>query len=198
MILLNPKNHYGLDDYAYWEDFLTEDDIRFLQYHPSLLNANSAEIGGQSKDRSQDLNIRRTNVGWLDFSIENKHIWDKISNVVAEVNSKFFHINLTGFYEYMQLSEYSASFQGHYNWHTDGSKLDKNVPRKLSMVLMLSDPSEYEGGELQIKTGEENTTLEMKQGRAWFFPSYMLHRVTPVTKGIRKTAVLWVGGEPWQ
>ena len=63
------------------------------------------------------------------------------------------------------------------------------------MVLMLSDPSEFEGGELQIKTDSDDAiTLEQKKGRAWFFPSYILHRVTPVTRGIRRSLVLWVGG----
>ncbi len=52
-----------------------------------------------------------------------------------------------------------------------------------------------EGGEFQVKTNnDEAQTLETKQGRAWFFPSYTLHRVAPVTKGIRRSLVLWVGG----
>ena len=63
------------------------------------------------------------------------------------------------------------------------------------MVLSLSEPSEFEGGLLQVKIdNDEPKTLELKKGRAWFFPSYVLHRVTPVTKGIRKSVVIWVGG----
>jgi PKHD-type hydroxylase len=61
--------------------------------------------------------------------------------------------------------------------------------------MLLSDTSEFEGGEFQVKTNnDEAQTLETKQGRAWFFPSYTLHRVAPVTKGIRRSLVLWVGG----
>jgi PKHD-type hydroxylase len=61
--------------------------------------------------------------------------------------------------------------------------------------MLLSDPSEFEGGELQVKPySDEVQTLEIKKGRAWFFPSYMLHKVTPVTKGTRRSLVLWVGG----
>jgi PKHD-type hydroxylase len=60
---------------------------------------------------------------------------------------------------------------------------------------MLSDPSEFEGGQLEIKVNNDDpVTLEQKRGRAWFFPSYVLHRVTPVTKGPRRSLVLWVGG----
>lgn len=198
MLLMNPQKPYGIEDYAYWEGFLSDDDIRFLTYHKSLQESETAQIGGQENEGIEDLHYRRTNVGWLDFTPENQHIWNKLSEVVAEVNRRFFQINLTGFYEPLQLCEYSASYEGHFGWHMDATHKGTNVPRKLSMVLMLSDPSEYEGGELQVKTSDKDITLEMKQGRAWFFPSYMLHRVTPVTKGLRKTAVLWVGGEPWR
>jgi PKHD-type hydroxylase len=73
--------------------------------------------------------------------------------------------------------------------------MDGAAPRKLSMAMLLSDPSEFEGGEFQVKTTSDDVqTLEVKKGRAWFFPSYMLHRVTPVTKGVRRSLVLWVGG----
>jgi PKHD-type hydroxylase len=67
------------------------------------------------------------------------------------------------------------------------------------MSLLLSDPSEFEGGELQVKTdSDEAITLEATQGRAWFFPSWALHRVTPVTKGVRRSLVIWVGGPPFK
>ena len=193
-MLLNPRNFDGKENVVYWDNFLTQEDIHFLRHHPSWMNYHAAEVG----DSVNDMNTRRTNVGWVDFSEQNQHIWHKIAQVVSEINSKFFHINLTGFYEDMQLSEYSGAYQGHYNWHTDACPSDNKVPRKLSMVLMLSEPEEYEGGELQFKVSDKDETLEMKLGRAWFFPSYLLHRVTPVTKGVRKTAVLWVGGEPWK
>ena len=193
-MLLNPRNPNGKENVVYWDNFLTEEDIHFLRHHPSWINYHAAEVGNSGND----MHTRRTNVGWVDFSEQNQHIWQKIAQVVSEVNSKFFHINLTGFYEDMQLSEYSGAYQGHYNWHTDACPSDNKVPRKLSMVLMLSEPKEYEGGELQFKVSDIDETLEMRLGRAWFFPSYLLHRVTPVTKGVRKTAVLWVGGEPWR
>jgi PKHD-type hydroxylase len=67
------------------------------------------------------------------------------------------------------------------------------------MSLLLSDPNEFEGGELQVKPDSDDIKfLEQKQGRAWFFPSYTLHRVAPVTKGVRRSLVLWVGGPPFK
>jgi PKHD-type hydroxylase len=69
----------------------------------------------------------------------------------------------------------------------------RKARRKLSLVCQLSDPSEYEGGELQINTGEIFTP-EKQKGTVILFPSYLLHRVTPVTKGTRRSLVLWIEG----
>lgn len=70
--------------------------------------------------------------------------------------------------------------------------------RKLSMVIQLSDPSEYEGGELLLHLGNNPTRIERKKGLAVFFPSYILHEVTPVTKGERYSLVAWVHGKPFK
>jgi len=197
MIKINPKVPFNTEWCAYWENFLTDEELNFLIHHHAWHNKSIAQVGG-SDVPSADLDYRRTNVAWFDFNVEHQTIWNKITEIISTVNNQFFHVNLSGIYEPMQLTEYSASDKGYYDWHTDFGVEDKLVPRKLSMVLMLSDESEYEGGYLQIKTRRDNQTLEMKKGRAWFFPSYVLHRVTPITKGIRKTAVVWAGGEHWK
>jgi PKHD-type hydroxylase len=62
------------------------------------------------------------------------------------------------------------------------------------MVIQLSEPNEYEGGDLQLLSGSEPTTADKAKGKVVMFPSYMLHRVTPVTSGIRKTLVVWITG----
>jgi PKHD-type hydroxylase len=66
--------------------------------------------------------------------------------------------------------------------------------RKLSFSVMLTDPEEYEGGELLLKIDSFPITPPNKKGTVIFFPSYVLHEVTPVTKGTRKTLVGWVLG----
>ena len=84
--------------------------------------------------------------------------------------------------------------EGYYDWHVDMGPGKAN--RKLSLVCQLSDPSEYEGGELQIHTGQIHT-VEKKKGLVVIFPSYLLHCVTPVTSGKRQTLVLWIEGPPF-
>ena len=140
-------------------------------------------------------NIRSTKVGWYFPSENNLYIWRKIEGVVAEINRQFFKYDLTGFYEPAQLGFYSASSSDHYSWHTDSDVSTEGIPRKLTMILMLDDPQSFEGGELEVKlTNDDPIKLEQKRGRAWFFPSFVLHRVTPVTKGTRRSMVIWIGG----
>lgn len=195
MIPILPKNSINLSNLAYWENFLTDKDIDKINSLPEWDNLSKGKIGSGNSTGEIDLNIRSTDISFISVTPETKEIWLKISETISEVNSRFFNFDLTGCYENAQLGCYSAENKGHYNWHIDGSFSDRNVPRKLSMVLSLSDPNEFEGGLLQIKhNSDEPTTLELKKGRAWFFPSYLLHRVTPVTKGIRKSLVIWVGG----
>ena len=195
IISIPPRNHIGLDNHAYWEDFLSNDEINFILAQPEWLSVSSAVVGGQHSPPIQNSEIRRSEVAWLSGKPELADIWTKLSDVVAEVNRRFFHYDLTGFHEPMQLGVYQSNNNGYYNWHCDAAPEDTKVPRKLSMALLLSDPAEFEGGELQIMNSNDvPVSLEQRRGRAWFFPSWMLHRVTPVTRGIRRSAVLWVGG----
>jgi PKHD-type hydroxylase len=195
---IEPRNIVGKDSIAYWQDFLSADDLNTILALPSWHNTHHAQVGGSEKGRV-NTEMRRTNVAWMDVNEKTLPIWRSISNTVAEVNRHYFHFDLNGFYEPAQLGLYTEHEQGHYDWHTDASMCDNKAPRKLSMVLSLSDPSEFEGGELQVKiSNDEIKTLELAKGRAWFFPSWVLHRVTPVTKGVRRSLVLWIGGPPFK
>jgi PKHD-type hydroxylase len=71
---------------------------------------------------------------------------------------------------------------------------DHIFPRKLSFSLVLSDNSEYDGGTFEVMYSKKPEQLQQKKGRLLVFPSYMLHRVNPVTRGTRKSLVFWVVG----
>ena len=92
----------------------------------------------------------------------------------------------------MQYSIYEKG--GFYKDHVDLMYLSAAGIRKLSFSIMLTDPEEYEGGELLLKTHSLPIKTLNKKGTIIFFPSYVLHEVTPVTKGTRKTLVGWVLG----
>ena len=109
--------------------------------------------------------------------------------------------------ESYQIGRYTAKDSGHYDWHQDGLGGWKNIynkplnvhlhnkTRKLSMSLILNDPSEYEGGQLEIWGKSVDV---YKKGSIIFFPSWILHRVTPVTKGTRYSLVMWFVGAPFR
>jgi PKHD-type hydroxylase len=107
---------------------------------------------------------------------------------------------LTGVLDAVQYTEYHATENGHYGWHQDFGPGMLST-RKISVTVQLSDPSEYEGGDLEYFIGgDPNNALKVQRdkGLVFIFPSYMMHRVTPVTKGIRRSFVLWVGGEHYK
>jgi PKHD-type hydroxylase len=188
-----PFSSPGKDDFCYWENFLDDSDINHILARSEWHNQSDAQIGG-GFDGQVNKEKRRTNVSWMFPDQDNRHIWEKITNTIWAANRQFFRFDLRGCYEAMQLGVYTEHDQGHYDWHIDSGLETNTVPRKLSMALLLSDPSEFEGGELQIMRAGVPESVEQKRGRAWFFPSYLMHRVTPVTKGIRRSLVMWVGG----
>jgi PKHD-type hydroxylase len=95
--------------------------------------------------------------------------------------------------EETQLSRYKSTDEGHYDWHIDADAPQNGIQRKLSCVILLNDPSEFEGGVLQLKSMEDRNLLD-KQGSIIVFPSFIEHKVTPVTKGVRYSAVIWASG----
>jgi PKHD-type hydroxylase len=127
-------------------------------------------------------------------------IFDRINNVVSHMNDRHYGFDLYGF-DHLQLTEYHGNDGGKYEWHMDtmlGDVPDNIIHmRKLSAVLLLSEPGvDFEGGEFQINYGEEKypMELEFKKGRMIIFPSFLIHRVTPVTRGIRRSMVTWIEG----
>ena len=102
------------------------------------------------------------------------------------------NFDIVGFGEGLQVGTYISDNNGHYDWHID---CDSSTSfRKISMSIQLSDPNDYEGGELQLFTKKTITTLPKDKGTIIFFPSFLLHRVTPVTKGKRISLVAWITG----
>jgi len=95
-------------------------------------------------------------------------------------------------YENIQFGEYGPN--QHYDWHIDIFPLAiSNTDRKISVVCLLSEPEEFEGGDLEVKLYSEYKT-PLKKGTIVAFPSMLQHRVTSVVSGLRRSAVMWVSG----
>ena len=142
---------------------------------------------------------RRSQIYWIPKVQKWDDLYQKIMNLVGKCNQEFFNFSITSLTENLQFTEYDESYQGYYDWHFDVGPGPLNCARKLSVVVQLSEPSDYEGGELQLLIGGEDITIaEKNRGAMIIFPSYIRHRVTPVTKGTRRSLVTWITGPPFQ
>jgi predicted 2-oxoglutarate/Fe(II)-dependent dioxygenase YbiX len=106
------------------------------------------------------------------------------------VNSELYRFDVSGVAEFdpPHAVRYQPG-QGHYGWHTDSG--EGHPLRKLSLVVLMNEPDEFEGGELEIKGWG---CQQLEQGRAIVFPSYFWHQVRPVTRGRRIVLVAWCQG----
>lgn len=178
------------ETHATWIDGFTDEEIDRIIKIGDKLAIRPAKVGGNN-DVNTDIRVSET--GWISLNPETQFIYDKLGYISRHLNGQFFDFDIWGFVEDLQYTIYKDN-DSHYNWHLDRGGATADTPRKLSLVLQLSDPSEYEGGDLEIFVGHEPTKMEKKKGLVVAFPSFMLHRVTPVTKGIRKTLVVWLTG----
>lgn len=138
--------------------------------------------------------IRRADICWLDDLPEAAWVMDRIIRVVAEANRESFGFDLTEFGESPQVARYGAEREGHFDWHSDIGQGAWAAKRKLTIVVQLSDPADYEGGALELRPDSNIATAPRQRGLATVFPSFVLHRVTPVTAGERWSLTLWSHG----
>mgnify|MGYP001269120644 CR=1 FL=1 len=137
--------------------------------------------------------VRKSKIGWVDnFNPDLEWLYRKLTDLTMEVNNNFFNYDLVSL-EPLQLTEYSEDYEGQYKKHIDYGRTT-SINRKLSFTLQLSDSLEYEGGDLLLHTSEEPLIMNKERGAISFFPSFTLHEVTPVTKGMRRSLVGWVSG----
>lgn len=139
---------------------------------------------------------RNSDVCWINHDSNSDWLFGKFAQLTAQVNQDHFLYDIE-FLESFQYTVYRGNDNQHYDWHMDS--FDSYVPneRKMSASILLSDPEDYEGGELDIVVnGVVNNplTFKPKKGDVVFFASWMPHRVRPVTSGVRKSLVAWVMG----
>lgn len=153
--------------------------------------------GGVLAENAQVHAVRKSRLRWMLNKPETEWIYQRLFQCVNEANSVLWQFNPIASEEPIQYAEYHSD-GGHFEYHLDlGAKPPINR-RKISVTLQLTGPEEYEGGDFQILSGAEAQTLPKRRGTVLLFPSYLLHRVTPVTGGTRKSLVLWIGGGPYK
>ena len=153
-----------------------------------------AKVGG-GEEGQYDTKKRITTISWIPFD-KLPQMYKKVEHQLSLVNLNHFGFENVQITEPAQFTEYPKG--GFYDWHMDLDVNGAHEPpvRKISMTCLLSDPSTFTGGELEFT--EKHKINNLKQGQAIFFASFLRHRVAPVKKGIRRSLVMWFGGQPFK
>jgi len=158
---------------------------------------NDAGVGNEkgTKGGHVDTNTRTSHISWIPFS-KMADMYKDIDKIMQATNRNHFGFDGMTINEMAQYTEYPEG--GFYEWHVDNDVNMKHEPpvRKISMTLLLSPESEFEGGDLELMS--EGKVAKIKQGHAVFFASFIRHRVKPVTRGRRQSLVMWFGGTPFK
>lgn len=190
------SNDYNDSMYSFYpwvgvEDIFSKFELNRIENYCESFNKFDATITDNSEVNK---NFRRSKINFHKPNLENKWIFNKLNDIIQLTNDRYYKFDLTG-YNLFQYSTYDSNENGYYNWHTDtffGENKDKHLQRKLSLTLLLND--DFEGGEFSIRYQDEEEIIPCVKGSMILFPSFILHKVKPVTRGIRKSLVVWVDG----
>ena len=155
----------------------------------------TAQVGMGAEGGGTDTKKRVTTISWIPFNAL-PELYHTLDEFIQKANLNHFGFDDIRITEQAQFTEYPEG--GFYDWHMDCDVNMQHEPpvRKISMTLLLNDPSEFEGGDLELMA--PGKFAELKQGHAIIFASFLNHRVNPVTRGIRQSLVCWFGGKPFK
>lgn len=187
------RSDVEFSDYYWFSNGFSKEELSKIEDMTSDLEWEDAATGQDDSSKISD--YRKSKIKWCPQNREWKWVYDKLHDMIYEANEQMWKFDLTHMREQIQYTEYYGG-GGHYDWHMDCGVGIQNQ-RKISVTVQLSGGDEYEGGDLEFNLGNHITGPRV-QGAAVIFPSFYLHRVTPVKSGVRKSFVLWVGGEPYR
>jgi PKHD-type hydroxylase len=180
-----------------WRDGFTGEELAGIEACCDRAGVEPAGmLGGNDESRG-----RRSGVRFHQPDGTNVWFFDKLNGIVEALNDGFYGFDLNG-YAYFQYTVYSGEVGGFYDWHMDmilgdGCPDVQEETRKLSLSLLLSEPGvDFTGGDFLVNDGRQDTplTIPLRKGEVAAFPSWMIHKVAPVTSGTRKSIVVWVLG----
>ena len=184
------QHHQG---WSFWKDGFTEGELlsiivlgEKLDFVKSSVNTEDAEV----------LDVKNYGLD-LPTAAETEWFYDRLCRITRDMNNNWFGFDISGVSSFKFVKRDALTPPEMCAWHTDRqgrpTEDSRFIPRKLSIELLLIDPSEYEGGEHQIN-GLACEDLPVSKGQVMAYPAYALHRVTPVTAGVRKSLVAYFTG----
>ena len=180
------------DDFCWFDEFLSRDEVARILEVAAAVEPEPAAVGDE---RAINEAIRASVIRWIYPNADNFALFDRIGGLVKGCNDARYGFDLWAMTEGLQIAEYRLG--NFFEWHKDHGKGAQST-RKLSITIQLSDPSEYDGGEMQFMAGPEVRSAPKTLGTAIVFPAFVMHRVTAVTRGVRRSLVSWISGPPYR
>jgi len=177
--------------YAFWNNAFSKEECQ------TIINIakDKGLVQGTTFNDNKTKDVRDSKISWLYSNDNMEWVFRRVTDITLNLNERFFKFDLFGLNEGFQFTNYEAP-SGKYDKHVDRTI---NIPvRKLSISIQLTNPEEYEGGELYLYDDDKGTVMDKTQGTLIIFPSYVLHEVMPVTKGERNSLVTWVTGKQFK
>lgn len=188
-------------EWCYFKSRFTPAECEKILSLAESLPAADAVVGIDEGSRV-DTDTRRSRIRWaLPDNPDFKWVFDELWLMAIQANRDFFDFQLSKL-DYIQIAEYDAAYKGEYKVHHDVFWMngDPVYHRKLSCIIQLTDPKDYEGGAFELVDTNTFPPAEeiAAQGTVIFFPSFFLHRANPVTKGTRHSIAAWFDGPKWR
>jgi|KBSSwiStaDraftv2_1062776.scaffolds.fasta_scaffold740686_2 PKHD-type hydroxylase len=178
-----------------WRGLFTRADLDALERQCDGLVLEQAQLTGNGVN-----SIRTTQVAWVRRNDQTEDLYLRMEAVVLRLNAEHFRADLSGL-STMQYAVYRESDSGYFDWHSDYGRDRKDPgqePRKLTLSLQLSDGESYEGCDLESRAVWHQDVAPRERGTLVAFRSTVLHRVTPITRGLRKSLVIWAAGPEYR
>ncbi|HET7086844.1 MAG TPA: 2OG-Fe(II) oxygenase [Rhizomicrobium sp.] len=176
-----------------WHGLFSDQELDAIVTLGDSLGLESAELSGRGGATE---NIRATRVAELPRRPETEGLYRRMEEAVLQLNARFFRFDLSGLVNF-QYALYGGAQGGYFDWHKDYGRDPSDPgqePRKVTLSLQLSAPSDYEGCELQVRAGNQIDTAPKARGTLVAFPANVLHQVTPIRSGLRRSLVAWAAG----
>jgi PKHD-type hydroxylase len=174
-----------------WRGLFTPAQLDDLERYCSTLPLEPARLTGSGTD-----GIRTTEVAWVYRNAQTEDLYLRMEAIVLRLNADLFHFELTGLTT-MQYAVYHDKEAGYFDWHNDYGRYRGDPgqePRKITLSLQLSDGASYDGCDLEVRAAHPIDVAARERGALMAFRANALHRVTPITRGVRKALVVWAAG----
>lgn len=175
----------GLEPFTTWDGAFAAHELDAIIAHGDALARDEATV------MESAAGVRNTRIAWIEQTQETNWLFQRLIGAAWNINQQAYCFDLANL-EPLQYTVYVAGEGSRYDWHVDHGRTPRR--RKLSLVLQLSTPTDYQGCDLQVHASSQIDTAPKTRGTLIAFPSYTLHRVTPITAGIRRSLVMWCSG----